>query len=44
MNEAIDQINKMYEVRLIEPHFQKIIRLKNNKLQSQIISIVKDKF
>lgn len=44
ISEAIDQINKMYEVNLNEAPFQKIIRLKNNNLQSQILSIINNEF
>ena len=44
ISEAINQINKMYEIKLNEPPFQKIIRLKNNELQSQILSILNHEF
>ena len=44
ISEAINQINKMYEIRLNEVPFQKIIRLKNNDLQNQILEIVNHEF
>ena len=43
MNQAIDQINKMYELRLYKSNTQPI-RLKNNEIQNQILSIVNQNF
>jgi hypothetical protein len=39
INQAIDQINKMYELKVENPNMQPI-RLKNNDIQNQILSAV----
>lgn len=43
MNQAIDQINKMYELRIYKSNTQ-TIRLKNNGVQNQVLLIVNQNF
>jgi len=44
ISEAINQINKMYEIKLNENPFTKTFRLKNNEIQTLILSIVNHVF